>query len=165
MGTKAACADPHRGRNKTAPQPPAAKPLAGLDPARHASAQRSAHAAEVLREGVFPALMATALNLDQVFDAAAYRVYLAGVMRDLGDPADPVERVLVEQLVLAHFRVAQLHAAAGNAAGLEATKLLNGAAARLCGEVRRTALGLKAYRTTAPTATDRAKLKLFKAAQ
>ena len=160
----------HPGHKPTADRcgigdaPPAAPPT-GLDAARHAAAQRSAHAAGVLREGVFPALMATALNLDAAFDAAAYKAYLAGVMRDLGDPPDPVERVLVEQLVLAHFRVAQLHAAAGNAAGLEATRLLTAAASRLLGELRRTALGLKAYRTTAPTATDRAKLKLYKAAQ
>lgn len=149
----------------TAPTPPGPPP-AGLDEARHATAQRTAHQAEVLREGAFSALMATALNMDKYFDTGAYRVYVAGVMRDLGDPQDPIERMLIEQLCLAHFRVAQLHAGAGQANGLEATKLLNTVAARMLGEMRRTALSLKAYRTSAvPTERQKAQLKLFKAAQ
>ena len=150
-----------------APAPTSQDPTpGGLDAARHAAAQRAAHQADVLREVAFPALMATALNLDKFFDAGAYRVYLANVLRDLGDPADPVERMLIEQLCMAHFRVAQLHGAAGQASGLEATKILNTVTARMLGEMRRTALGLKAYRTTAiPAKRQKAQLKLFKAAQ
>jgi len=145
----------------TAPEPPA-----GLDPARHAAAQRAAHQAEVLREGAFPALMATGLALDKFFDASAYKVYLQGVMRDSGDPTDPIERMLIEQLCLAHFRVAQLQGAAGQASGLEGMKLLNTVAARMLGEMRRTALRLKAYRTTVvPTNRQKAQLRLLKAAQ
>jgi hypothetical protein len=117
-----------------------------------------------LRDGAFPALMATALNLDTYFDVAAYRVYLARVIADLGRPVDPVERMLVEQICLAHFRVAQLHGAAGQAAGLEAAKLLNSAAARMHGELRRTALAFMAYRT-APAGQEKSRLKLHKAAQ
>src|SRR4051794_2282311 len=49
------------------------QPPAGLDDARHAAAQRTAHQAEVLRKGVFPSLMATALALDNLFDAPAYK--------------------------------------------------------------------------------------------
>jgi hypothetical protein len=110
--------------------------------------------------------MATSLALDKFFDSSAYRVYLAGVMRDLGDPKDPIERMLIEQLCLAHFRVAQLHGAAGHANGLEGMKLLNTVAARMLGEMRRTALSLKAYRTTAvPTSRQKAQVKLFKEAQ
>ncbi len=150
------------------PPPPAAPvpPPGGLDAARHAAAQRSASHAEALKEGVFPAIMAAALGLGPAFDAAAYKAYLAGVLRGLGDPEDPVERMLAEQLCLAHFRAAQLHAGAGNASGLEATKLLNAAAARMLGEFRRTALCLKAYRTAGvPAHGPKERLKLFKAAQ
>ncbi len=145
-----------------APQTP---PL-GLDEARHAAAQRSAHGAEVLRANVFPAMLATALNLDNFLDANAYKIYLTNVMRDLGDPTDPIERMLVEQLCMAHFRVAQLHGAAALANGLEATKLLNTITARLLGEMRRTALSVKAYRaTTVPAKSEKAQLKLLRAAQ
>lgn len=87
-------------------------------------------------------------------------------MRDLGNPTDPLERLLVEQACLMHFRVAQLHASAGQANGLEATKLLNTVAARMTGELRRTVLSLKAYRSTAaPTKSEKTQVKLFKAAQ
>ncbi|VTT99523.1 unnamed protein product [Gemmataceae bacterium] len=142
------------------------EPPAGLNEAHQAAVQRSAHGGEVLREGLFATFMATALNLDKFFDARAYRIYLANVLRDLGDPKDPIERMLIEQLCLAHFRVAQLHGAAGQANGLEGTKLLNTVTARMLGEMRRTALSLKAYRTTAvPTNRQKAELKLFKAAQ
>lgn len=148
------------------PAPVTQAPPPGLDEARHTAAQRSAHGAEVLREGAFAALMATALNMDKYFDANAYKIFLGSVMRDLGDPTDPIERMLVEQLCMAHFRVAQLHGAAGQANGLEATKLLNTVTARLLGELRRTALSLKVYRTTAvPTNRQQAQLKLLRAAQ
>lgn len=147
-------------------EPATQAPPPGLDEARHAAAQRTAHQANVLREGAFSALLATALNLDKHFDTGAYRVYLAGVMRDLGDPKDPIERMLIEQLCLAHFRVAQLHGAAGQANGLEGMKILNSVAARMLGEMRRTALGLKAYRTSAaPAGQAKTQLKLLKAAQ
>lgn len=148
------------------PATPAAEaPPPGLDAARHAAAQRIAHQANALREGAFPALMATAVGLDRYFDTAAYRVYLGRVLKDLGDPADPIERMLIEQLCLAHFRTAQLHAGAGQAQGAEAVKAYNAVAARMLGELRRTALALKAYRTGVPAGESRATLKLFKAAQ
>lgn len=119
-----------------------------------------------MRDGAFSALMASALNLDKYFETGAYRTYLAGVMHDLGNPTDPIERMLIEQLCIAHFRVAQLHAGAGQAQGLEATKLLNTVAARMLGEMRRTALSLKTYRsTTVPTLQQKSQIKLFKAAQ
>jgi hypothetical protein len=161
---------PNGGRPGAPPEGPQSNasdaPPAGLDADRHAAAQRTAHQAELLREGVFPALMASAIALDKFFDAGAFRVYLARVLADLGNPADPIERMLVEQLCMAHFRVAQLHAGAGQAVGLEATKLLNTVVARMLGEMRRTALSLKAYRTTAvPTSRGKAHLKLVKAAQ
>jgi hypothetical protein len=151
---------------KGSPDPASQPPPPGLDEARHAAAQRSAHGAEVLRANVFPAMLATALNLDKFLDANAYKIYLANVMRDLGDPVDPIERMLVEQLCLAHFRVAQLHGAAAMANGLEATILLNTITARLLGELRRTALSVKAYRTTTvPAKSERAQMRLYKAAQ
>src|SRR5262249_50668049 len=149
-----------------APAKPAADPPPpGLDAARHVATQRVAHQAEALKQGAFPALMASALGLDRYFDTAAYRVYLGQVLKDLGDPADPIERMLAEQLCLAHFRTAQLHVGAGQARGAEAVKAYNAVAARMLGELRRTALALKAYRTGVPAGESRATLKLFKAAQ
>lgn len=133
---------PRAGDGLADPGPP---PL-GLDPTRHAAAQTVAYQADVLREVVFPGLMSSALALDGVVDGPAYRVYLARLLADAGSPADPVERMLLEQLAVAHFRVGQLHARAGRADGVEATRVLTAAAARLLGEFRRNALALRAYR-------------------
>lgn len=108
-------------------------------------------------------MMATALGLDGQFEPAAYRVYLERLMADLGSPTDPVERMMAEQLCLAHFRTAQLHAAGGRATGAEAVKLLNAAAARLLAEFRRTALALRELRNTA-TSKRSSPLKVYRTA-
>jgi hypothetical protein len=99
---------------------------------------------------LLPSMLASALGLDRYFDAAGYRAFLDRIRQDAGSPTDPVEVMLLEQLVLAHLRAAQLQAHAGQAEGLEAARLYNAAAARLMAEVRQTALALKAYREPAP---------------
>jgi hypothetical protein len=95
---------------------------------------------------LFPSMLAAALQMDQHFDVKGYRAFLDKIFADAGSPADPVEKMLLEQLVLAHLRAAQLQAHAGMAEGLEAVRLYNAAAARLLAEFRKTALALKSYR-------------------
>jgi hypothetical protein len=73
--------------------------------------------------------------------------------------------MMIEQLALANYRIAQLHVSARNASALEAIKLLNAAASRLLGEFRRTALALRAYRTRSDADVSATRLKIFKAAQ
>jgi hypothetical protein len=131
--------------------PEAAEPPPGLDDAGHAAAQRAAHRAEVLRQGFVPACMATALGTNGQFDAPAFHAYLQEFVRDAGDPRDPVERVLVEQLAFAHLRLADLHAQAAGAKAVDAIKVLTAASARLLAEVRRLGLTLRAFRERAPT--------------
>src|SRR5262245_45301212 len=122
-----------------APGPGTAGPLPGLDEARHAAAQKAAQQADALREVLFAGLMADALGLNTLFDGHAIKVYLERLLEEAGRPHDPVERMMLEQLAVAHFRIAQLHVGAGQAKGAEAVKLYNAAAARLLGEFRRTA--------------------------
>ena len=106
--------------------------------------------ASVMDRALLPSMLASALDMDRYFDAAGYRAYLDRIHQNAGSPVDPVEVMLLEQLVLAHFRAAQLQANAGQAEGLEAIRLYNGAAARLLAEFRLTALALKAYREPGP---------------
>jgi hypothetical protein len=110
-------------------------------------------------------MMASAFPALAQFSAAGFKVHLERTLADLGNPTDPVERMMTEQLVLAHFRIAQLHVDAGYVKGAEGMKLYTAAAARLLGEFRRTALALRAYGTTAPDSRSEKKVKLFKAAQ
>ena len=73
--------------------------------------------------------------------------------------------MLLEQLALAHFRIAQLHVCAGTAKSIEGAKVYNSVTARLWGEFRRTALALRAYRAHVPEGKSMQKLKIFKMAQ
>jgi hypothetical protein len=109
--------------------------------------------------------MATALGLDALFDSSGYKSYLEQLLQDAGNPKDPIEVMLLEQLALAHFRIGQLHASAGKAQGTEAAKIYNSAAARLLGEFRRTALALRVYRARVPEGQPAHRLRIYKRAQ
>jgi hypothetical protein len=76
-----------------------------------------------------------------------YDRYVTDLLQEAGNPSDPVERMLVEQLVLAHHKIGSLHAEAAGAKGTAAA-LCNAAAARLMAEFRKSALALKTYRTS-----------------
>ena len=102
--------------------------------------------ADVIGRALFPSMMAMALQMDRYVNATGYRQCLDRVLEQAGNPTDPVEIMTLEQLVLAHLRVGQLQANAGQAESLEAQKVYNAAAARLLSEFRRTALALKIYR-------------------
>ena len=39
----------------------------------------------------------------------SHRLYLKQLIREAGDPADPIERMMVEQIVLAHHKVGELY--------------------------------------------------------
>jgi hypothetical protein len=138
-----------RGPGSTAGgAPPRSGPSPGLDENKHTAEQKAAREAEALRTVVMPSLMATALKLDAYIGVKGYKIYLEQVLKDCGDPADPIERMLIEQAALAHFRIAQLHADAAHAKSPEVMKLYSTATTRLLGEFRRLALGLRDYRGT-----------------
>jgi hypothetical protein len=138
----------------------------GLDEGKHRSAQVHAQAAEVIDHEIFPYFMAKALGLDDRLSIPVYQAFLAQKMSEMGDPKDPIERMLIEQICLAHFRIGALHAAAANAQNMTGIKILNAATARMLGEMRRTALSLRAYAGSAvPMKRKKAQVKLFKEAQ
>ena len=105
------------------------------------------------------------LGLDNLFESKAYKVYLEQLIEDAGSPTDPIERMLLEQLALAHFRIGQLHVKAGLAEGIEAVKVYNSVAARMLGEFRRTALALRVYQAGVPKGKAEKKVKIHKLAQ
>lgn len=114
---------------------------------------------------VYPAFMASALAL-KTFEAGAYQKYLQKLLEESGSPTDPVQRMLIEQLALAHFRVGDLHVAAAQAQSMEAAKVLNSAAVRLQAEFRRSALALSDYRSRrSPVDGEDAKLRVYNPAK
>jgi len=81
------------------------------------------------------------------FGACAFKAYHDNVLEAAGQPTDPIETMLIEQLLLAHHRIADLNVQAVSAATTEAAALYNAAAARLMAEFRKTSLALREYRT------------------
>ncbi len=82
-------------------------------------------------------------------DAGAYRAYIDGLLREAGNPTDPLERMMVEQLALAHHNIGRLHVKAASCRSVQEASAYNAAAARLMAEFRRSALALKTYRAPA----------------
>jgi hypothetical protein len=90
--------------------------------------------------------MFAALGLNNLVEPSAFRLFLDKLMRDAGDPQDPVERMLLEQLTLAHFRAAQLQSEAEGAKAVEAIELRERCSIALMAETRKMALALAEYR-------------------
>jgi hypothetical protein len=122
--------------------PPAANPP---PPAEPFTASQKARNVQDFSGAVF--LFGAAGKLySPAFDIQTFKAYLDSYIKDAGAPTDPVERMLLEQLVLAHFSIGRLHFRAGTRDGLEEVTACAVAAARLQAEFRRSALALQAYR-------------------
>ena len=130
---------------KTAPPPSAAEAPSAHKSASEVRMTREERDARVVAEVVIPAALSSILSIPEV-GPLGVKAYMEKFVMDAGVARDPVERVLLEQLVLAHHRLARLHARAAEATHTDAIRVLNAAAIRLLGEVRRTALAIRTYR-------------------
>jgi hypothetical protein len=113
------------------------------DPAAVAALNRQV---AVLTNVLFPTQMLHAWRLGDEVSVTAARLYLAAFRRDAGAADDPIERVLVDQLVLSHHKVGQLHAAAENTSNIDFKQAYMSAATRLLREICRTVQTLAFYR-------------------
>ena len=77
---------------------------------------------------------------------ASFKKYRDQILAEADNPRDPVEIMLVEQLLWAHHRIGDLHAASAMADSAEVAEVYNSAATRLMSEFRRTSLALREYR-------------------
>ena len=102
--------------------------------------------ASVVKRGITPTALAMVLDMENMIGAAGCRVYLDDLVRESGNPSDPVEIMLLEQLAMCHQYSIQMQALSKKAEGIEAIELYISGAARLSGEFRKTALALKEYR-------------------
>jgi hypothetical protein len=80
----------------------------------------------------------------------ALATYVTQLLKDAGDPTDPVERMMIEQIALAHHNIGQLYVRAAVATNADQVQVYYAAAARLTSEFRRLALAWKAYREPTP---------------
>jgi hypothetical protein len=79
------------------------------------------------------------------FSIEGYDLYLNKLLQDAGDTKDPIARMLIEQIVMAHHHISVLHVRALTSECPKRVEVFEGALARLLGEFRRTVLALKTY--------------------
>lgn len=123
----------------------ASPPRHQYDPETVAAWNRQALAYDNL---VFPGNVVQALGLDDSMSLTGTRLAFTQFRQDAGGVDDPVERVLLDQLHLAHLVSSKLHADAEKAKQLEFKKLFTGAAARLMTETCRTAEAIMSIRAS-----------------
>ena len=100
----------------------------------------------VVKKVIAPAALAAAMGVESKIETSGCRVYLDDLVKDSGNPVDPVEIMLLEQTAMCHIFSMKLQSKASGAEGTEAIELYLSGAARLSGEFRKTALALKEYR-------------------
>ena len=83
---------------------------------------------------------------EQRLSVLGAKLYLEAVLAEAGRPADPVERILLEQMVMAHHRLSLLNTMTLSAKSPQMVTAINTAATRLLGEIRRLALAIRQYR-------------------
>jgi hypothetical protein len=79
-------------------------------------------------------------------DLPSFKLYLDNFMQEAGASGDPLERLLLEQVLLGHHATGRLHFRAGTSQNLEEVTACLAAVARLMAECRRTTLALQTYR-------------------
>src|SRR5271155_5243226 len=99
----------HFDKAKTAARParpaqPAADPVS-YDSKNLTSAQQ----AQLVRDCVLPGLMSVAISPKGQIDGPVARGYRDELLKEMGNPADPMERTLIEQVAVANLMVMQLH--------------------------------------------------------
>ena len=80
----------------------------------------------------------------------SFVAYLDQLVEEAGQPTDPIERMLIEQIAMAHHNIGRLYVRAASAETLDQVNVYNAAAARLLAEFRRAVLALKTYREPTP---------------
>jgi hypothetical protein len=101
--------------------------------------------AQLLRQVIIPAEIAAILGMNHI-DPHGARAYMESVLQEAGNPADPIERMLIQQMILAHHRLIQIHGQAHLVKSIDQEEILNTGAAKLTAEFRRLALAIKEYR-------------------
>ena len=142
VAAKPAVGQPQATPAVTAP-PQSQPPPAATE---HKPKQQCNSAVDFVDKFVIAGALADILGVGPKVDGYDAKDYLAKFLRDAGQPTDPIERLMLEQLALAHFRLITLHGQASRATQPEAMKIFNAAAVRLMGEIRRYALAIRAYR-------------------
>jgi hypothetical protein len=83
---------------------------------------------------------------EDAIDLPSCQVNLHQLLQQAGNPADPITRMMLEQLAMAHHAIGRLHVRAATRASLAEVVAYHGVLARLMGEFRKTSLALRGLR-------------------
>lgn len=115
------------------------------DPAVLAIVNRQAN---LLESVFFPEQIIGALSLGDCTSATAVRMFLIRFREEAGTPQDAVEKVLIDQLAVAHLKIGELFALSAGASNLHFKQLYVDAATRLLGTICKLVDTLTEYRTS-----------------
>jgi hypothetical protein len=122
---------------------------AGLTDDQRKALAKSCHEAGVI-EDTFGAGVLASISRSSLASHAGpggFKVHRDRVLAASGAPKDPIEVMLVEQLLWAHHHLADLHVAATATKAADQVSALTSAAARLMAEFRKSSLALRDYRS------------------
>ena len=88
--------------------------------------------------------------------AESFRVYRDRLIRDSGNPTDPIEIMALEQIAIAHFHIGRLFVKACSMENHKLATAYTDAATRLFAEFRRTILALEDFRAKQIARKERA---------
>jgi hypothetical protein len=132
-----------------APNQPSITPKQKSETTRVLSPRKLEHGAQVVKEA--SAMGVLSILAQKIFKKqippACYQQYRNHILADSGAPSDPLEMMMLEQQIWAHFRIADLHVEAAVATSPELIELYTAAGAKLMGEFRRTCLAIREYRS------------------
>jgi hypothetical protein len=102
---------------------------------------------EGVANGLIPKIMAFAISPQGAVSYYSVLNYRNEFLLEAGDPADPVERLLLEQLAVAHVVSMNMHFLCTYATTLSQREVYGRAAVTLMSETRRMGLAIKEYRS------------------
>lgn len=127
----------------------------------HQESERRKDGIELLKNVNYAAYMSRALG-NRFFDCSTFVAYLDDLKKQIGEPEDPVEVMMMEELAFAHFQIGDISAKAAEAGQLTEQAVYYAAAARLLGEFRRLAESFQRYRQKRISESDTtSRLKIF----
>jgi hypothetical protein len=113
---------------------------------------------DLVRNGVVPCLMKRAIDWKTtVLDGKAVREYRDELLQELGNPKDPLLRMLIEQAAVMHVVILQLQVmTVDRLTDCKCLKIYSDAAIRMMTEMRNVTLAVRRYRagTPAPSSKD-----------
>lgn len=103
--------------------------------------------ASVLENAFFPLQVIKTLGIEQKASVLSVRIFLGRFRQQAGSSDDAVEKLLLDELCLAHLKSGELHALASASTNLEYKQLYLNSQSRLVGAICQLVSALTNYRT------------------